>query len=62
MLPKSLEEAVLQPNRTLPDGMIDHPHALIQFFDGAPSYFAVRERILASLPSPRPVRLGRAGL
>jgi len=31
--------------RTLPDGTIDH--ALIQFFDGAPSYDAVRERILA---------------
>jgi len=31
--------------RTLPDGTIDH--ALIQFFDGAPSYDTVRERILA---------------
>lgn len=31
------------PDR-LPDGKIDH--ALIQFFDGAPSYDAVRERIL----------------
>ena len=29
----------------LPDGRIDH--ALIQFFDGTPSYDAVRERILA---------------
>jgi hypothetical protein len=35
------------PDRTLPDGKIDHPHALIQFFDGTPSYDAVRERILA---------------
>jgi len=47
---------------TLPDGKIDHPHALIQFFEGAPSYDAVWEPILASLSSPRPVRLGRAGL
>jgi hypothetical protein len=31
--------------RPLPDGTVDH--ALIQFFDGAPSYDAVRERILA---------------
>jgi hypothetical protein len=35
------------PERTLPDGKIEHPHALIQFFDGTPSYDAVRERILA---------------
>jgi hypothetical protein len=32
-------------DRTLPDGTVDH--ALIQFFDGAPSYDTVRERILA---------------
>jgi hypothetical protein len=32
-------------DRTLPDGQIDH--ALIQFFEGAPSYDTVRERILA---------------
>jgi hypothetical protein len=31
--------------KPLPDGRIDH--ALIQFFDGTPSYEAVRERILA---------------
>jgi hypothetical protein len=31
--------------KTLPDGTIDH--ALIQFYDGAPSYDAVRDRILA---------------
>jgi hypothetical protein len=36
---------VFGPDRTLPSG--DHPHALIQFFDGAPSYDTVRERILA---------------
>jgi hypothetical protein len=35
------------PERTLPNGTIDSPHALIQFFDGAPSYDVVRERILA---------------
>lgn len=34
------------PDRTLPDGKIDHPHALIQFFEGAPTYDVVRERIL----------------
>jgi len=33
---------VLGPDPTLPSG-----HALIQFFDGAPSYDTVRERILA---------------
>lgn len=38
---------LFEPDRTLPDGKIDHPHALIQFFDGLPSYDAVRERILA---------------
>jgi hypothetical protein len=35
------------PDKALPGGKIDHPHALIQFFDGAPSYDTVRERILA---------------
>ena len=35
------------PDRVLPDGKLDHPHALIQFFDGKPSYDAVREKILA---------------
>jgi hypothetical protein len=35
------------PDQTLPSGEIDHPHALIQFYDGRPSYDAVRERILA---------------
>lgn len=35
------------PDRTLPNGRINHSHALIQFFDGAPSYDTVRERILA---------------
>lgn len=34
-------------DRTLADGKIDHQHTLIQFFDGAPSYDKVRERILA---------------
>ncbi len=33
------------PNRTSTEGTMDH--ALIQFFDGKPSYDAVRERILA---------------
>lgn len=33
---------VFGPDPTLPSG-----HALIQFFDGAPSYDTVRERILA---------------
>lgn len=33
-------------NKALPDPTADH-HALIQFFDGAPSYDTVRERILA---------------
>ncbi len=32
------------PSRTSPDGKVDH--ALIQFFDGTPSYDAVKERIL----------------
>jgi hypothetical protein len=41
--------------QTLPDGTIDH--ALIQFFDGVPSYDAVRERILAIAErSAKPVR------
>ena len=31
------------PDRTLPNGRINHSHALIQFFDGAPSYDTVRE-------------------
>jgi hypothetical protein len=35
------------PDQTLPDGRIDHRHAVIQFFDGKPTYDAVRERILA---------------
>jgi len=35
------------PDRILPDGKFDQPHALIQFFDGKPSYDAVREQILA---------------
>lgn len=35
------------PDQTLPGGKKDQPHALIQFFDGAPGYDAVRERILA---------------
>jgi hypothetical protein len=33
-------------NKLEPDSKVDH-HALIQFFDGAPNYDAVRERILA---------------
>jgi hypothetical protein len=36
---------VFVPGRTLPDGTTDH--SLIQFFEGAPSYDTVRERILA---------------
>jgi hypothetical protein len=32
------------PSRASPDGKVDH--ALIQFFDGTPSYDAVKERIL----------------
>ncbi|HET9280527.1 MAG TPA: tetratricopeptide repeat protein [Candidatus Angelobacter sp.] len=35
------------PDRTLPNGRIDHLHALIQFFDGRPTYDTVRERIFA---------------
>ena len=35
------------PDQTQPNGTIEHQHALVQFFDGAPSYDAVRERILA---------------
>jgi hypothetical protein len=35
------------PDRALPNGTIEPQHALVQFFDGAPSYDAVRERILA---------------
>lgn len=33
-------------DKLLPDSKADH-HALIQFYDGAPSYDVVRERILA---------------
>ena len=33
-------------DRTSPDGKVDREHALIQFFDGAPSYDTVRDRIL----------------
>jgi len=38
---------IFAPDLTLSDGRIDHPHALIQFFDGAPTYDTVRDRILA---------------
>ena len=34
-------------DKALPGVTSDQQHALIQFFDGAPSYDTVRERILA---------------
>jgi hypothetical protein len=36
-----------EPDQPVPDGKIHDNHALIQFFDGAPGYDIVRDRILA---------------
>ncbi len=45
------------PNQLRPDGTIEH--ALIQFYEGAPSYDLVRERILAMVE--RAAKLGAPG-